>query len=217
MDKIEEDYTTWLWNTKHIYKVGECYIIKVFKAERKIIPIQEQRRVLEIKKRYFWEYIPETELIEKENWGYVIKQKFVEWKTLANVDISSLSTETLEKLIDLIKKYLKYYKEQWWDMDITWYQYYPWNPNSIMRKFMNFLKINQNFLVSTNIMIWDDGNPYMVDICESADVRFQWKIKNLLAKPFIRRTISNLEETLQKRINFENEDMNQELLNTLDK
>ena len=80
---------------------------------------------------------------------------------------------------------------------------------------INFLKISKNFLASTNIMIWDDWNPYMVDVCESADSRLQWKIKNLLAKPFIKRTISNLEETLQKRIAFEN--INKELLDTLEK
>lgn len=215
MDKIEEDYTTWLWATKHIYKLDEWFIIKIFKTKRQILPIQEQRKIIEMKKKYFWEYIPETELIEKENWEYVIKQKFIEWKTLSQIDIPSLSTETLWKLLDLIKKYLQYHKEQWWDMDITWYQYYPWNPGSIKRKLMNFFKINQNFLTSTNIMIWNDWNPYMVDICESADSRFQWKIKNLLAKPFIRRTISNLEETLKKRINFENENINKELLDTL--
>lgn len=134
---------------------------------------------------------------------------------MAQTDISALSVETLEKVLDLIKKYLKYHKEQWWEMDITWYQYYPWNPSATKRRIMNFLKINQNFLVSTNIMVSEDWNVYMVDVCESADSRLLWKLKNLLAKPFIKRTIFNLERTLKRRISFEDENIRNKLLNIL--
>lgn len=207
MDKIKGNYTNFLWNTKHISDPDEDWFIsKIFKTKRQMLPIQEQRKIIEKKKQYFWEYIPETILCEFWDWWeYVIKQKFIKWKTLAQTDISDLSAETLEKLIDLIRKYLKYHKEQWWEMDITWYQYYPWNPSANKRRIMNFIKIYQNFLASTNIMVSEDGNVYMVDVCESTDSRMQWKIKNFCAKPFIKLTISRLEETLQKKINYENE------------
>ena len=218
MNKLEENCAANLWATKYVWTIDEAwYISKIFKTKRQTLPIEQQRKIIEMKKKYMWEYIPETWLIDTEDWGYIIRQKFMEWKTLARVDVSSLSAETLSKLLDLIKKYLQYHKEQWWDMDITGYQYYPWNPSAIKRKIMNFLKINQNFLASTNIIIWEDWNPYMVDVCENASPRLQWKLKNFLAKPFIKRTISGLEKTLQNRINFENENINKELLSTLDK
>jgi hypothetical protein len=201
MNRIEADYTKHLWNTKHISEPDEeWFISKVFKTRRQILPIDEQKRIIEKKKEYFWEYIPETELIETENWGYIIRQKYIEWKTLAQTDVSILPPETLASLIDLIKKYLKYYREQWWELDLTWYQYYEWNPSNLRRKVLNFLKISQNFLTSTNIMIWDDWKVYMVDVCESSDNRLQWKIKNFCAKPFIKRTIKNLEILLENKL-----------------
>ena len=214
MNKFEEDYTTRLWNTKYISSPDEnWFICKIFKTRRQTLPIEEQRRIIEIKNRYFWEYIPETVLSEIWNWEYIIKQKFIEWKTLAKADISSLSPETLSKILDLIKKYLTYYKEQWWEMDITWYQYYEWNPSPLVRKVKNFLKITKNFLASTNIMISNDWNVYMVDVCESADSRLQWKIKNFFAKPFIKRTIHSLEAVLTKKL--QSEWLNREIFNTL--
>lgn len=216
MNRIEADYTKHLWNTKHISEPDEeWFISKVFKTRRQILPIDEQKRIIEKKKEYFWEYIPETELIETENWEYIIRQKYIEWKTLAQTNVSILPAETLASLIDLIKKYLKYYREQWWELDLTWYQYYEWNPSNLRRKVLNFLKISQNFLASTNIMICDDWKVYMVDVCESSDNRLQWKIKNFCAKPFIKRTISNLEKVLQKKINLENEVIGSQLMETL--
>lgn len=216
MENYSTNYIKNLWNTKHISEPDENWFIsKVFKTRKQMLPIDEQRKIIEKKKEYFGEYIPETELIETDNWEYIIRQKFIEWKTLAQVDVSTLSAETLAKVLDLIKKYLKYHKEQWWEMDITWYQYYSWNPSVMKKRIMNFLKINQNFLVSTNIMISEEWNVYMVDVCESTDSRLLWKLKNLLAKPFIKRTIFNLEKILQKKINFENGDIRNDLLNNL--
>jgi hypothetical protein len=55
----------------------------------------------------------------------------------------------------------------------------------------------------------------MVDVCESSDNRLQWKIKNFCAKPFIKKTISNLEKVLQKKINLENEVIGSQLMETL--
>ena len=218
MNKLENNYINNLWATKYVWSPDmDGFICKIFKTKKQILPVDEQRKLLEKKKVYFWEYIPETEIIETENWEYIIRQKFINWKTLAQTNISNLSSESLSKLLDLIKKFLKYYKEQWWDMDITWYQHYPSNIGTIERKIKNFLTIYKNFLVSTNIMISDDWNVYIVDVCESTDSRLQWKIKNFLAKPFIKRTISNLEKILQEKSIFENDNINIESTNTTNK
>ena len=215
MNKVQQDYTTWLWNTKRItFPDKDGFVLKYFKTKEQSIPIEDQRKIIESKKRYFWEYIPETELVETEDWEYMIRQKYIEWKTLAQTDIFSLSSKTLFKILDLIKKYLKYHKEQWWELDITWCQHYEWNPSKLEKMIRNFLKIHKNFLASTNIMISEDWNVYMVDVCESTDVRLQSRIKNFLAKPFIKRTILDLEKALQRKINFEHENTNQELLDT---
>lgn len=207
MDKINQDFITRLWETKYVSDPDENWFIsKVFKTREQSLPIEEQKRLLDLKKIYFWEYIPETELVEIWDGYYFIKQKFIKWKTLAQTDISSLSADTLYQIIDLIKKYIKYFKEEWWEMDTTWYQIYKWNVSNLERRLRQFLAINKNFLTSTNIMVSEDWNVYMVDICESADSRILWKIKNFCAKPFIRKTISDLEKILLKKISINEND-----------
>lgn len=216
MDKIQQDYDTYLWNSKDISSPDEnWFICKIFKTRKQMLPIEEQKKIIETKKKYFWAYIPETQLIATEDWGYIIRLKFIEWKTLAQINISNLPPETLFKILDLIKRYLKYHKEQWWELDITWCQYYEWNPGKLERTIRNFFKINKNFLISTNIMVSDDWDVYMVDVCESTDIRLQSKIKNFLARPFIKRTISNLEKTLKRKFDFWHENISQELLSLL--
>ena len=120
MNEID-NYTTRLWNTKHISEPDSYwYISKFFKTKKQMLTIEQQRKIIEWKMKYIGEYIPETILCETWNWEYYIKQKYIKWKTLAETDISWLSAETLWKLIDLIKKYIKYHNEQWWDLDLTW-------------------------------------------------------------------------------------------------
>lgn len=217
MNKLENNYINNLWATKYVWSPDmDGFICKIFKTKKQILPVDEQRKLLENKKVYFWEYIPETEIVETENWEYIIRQKFINWKTLAQTNISNLSSESLSKLLDLIKKFLKYYKEQWWDMDITWYQHYPSNIGTIERKIKNFLTIYKNFLVSTNIMISDDWNVYIVDVCESAETHPPLRFKNFCAKPFIKVTIHNLEKLLQYKIQAEKEKINNELTNVLE-
>ena len=198
------NYTEWIWSSKHISQPDkDWFIVKVFRTKQQSLPILEQKKLLRLKEQYFWEYIPETTLLEIWDGEYLIKQKYINWKTLSQIDVNKLSPETLCKVLDLIKKYIKYHKEQWWELDLTWYQYYKWNPSTIVRRIKNFLKIKDNFLNSTNIMIADDWGVYMVDICESADSRLQWKVKNFFAKPFIKLTICRLEKLLQHKIDTE--------------
>ena len=213
MNKL--DYTNKLWKSKHISAPDkDWFIVKEFNTKELMLSIHEQRKILNTKQKYFWEYIPETILCETGNWEYFIKQKYVNWKTLSQIDISVLSENTLSDLIDLIKKYIKYHKEQWWELDLTWYQQYKWNPKTLKRMILNFLKINQNFLASTNIMISNDWHVYMVDVCESTDIRLQWKFKNFCAKPFIKRTIFKLEKILQQK--REHWEYKSELLSVID-
>ena len=217
MNNCENDeYSKWLWATKRITGPDEFWFIcKFFKTKKLMPPLDEQRRILEKKKQYFWEYIPETILCETQDGGYFIRQKFIKWKTLSSTNVSDLPVETIFKIIDLIKKYLKFHREQWWIMDLVWYQHYKSEPRVLERKFRNFLKIYRNFLSSTNIMVSDDWNVYMVDVCESTEVRLQWRIKNFCAKPFIRMTIHNLEKLLQSKIQAEKEKTSNELTNAL--
>lgn len=199
-----DNYTTRLGNNKYISEPNsEWYIFKYFKTKEQILPIDQQRKLIAGKMEYFWEYIPETSLCETDDWEYYIKQKYIKWKTLAETDISGLSIETLWKLIDLIKKYIQYFREQWGVMDTTGYQFYVGDISKLERRLRQFLAINKNFLTSTNIIISDDWDVYIVDICEGSRKRTLWKIKNFFAKPFINRTISQLERTLQEKISFE--------------
>ena len=214
MDRLEDNYTTRLWYTKYITTPDEeWFISKFFKTKKQQLPIEQQREIIKSKKEYFWEYIPETTLCETWNGEYYIRQKFITWKTLAETDISTLSSETLWKLIDLINKCIRYHKEQWWEMDTTWYQYYKWNPSKIERRIRNFFKVHKNFLTSTNIIISNDWNVYMVDVCESSDSRILGKIKNIYGKPFIKRTVNELEKLLQQKITYEQK--NEEIFDVL--
>ena len=210
-----DNYTTRLGSNKYISEPNsEWYIFKYFKTKDKILPISQQQKLIDGKMKYFWEYIPETSLCETHGWEYYIKQKYIKWKTLAETDISSLSSESLRKLIDLIKKYIQYFKEQWWVMDTTGYQFYRGDVSKLVRRLREFLAMNKNFLTSTNIIISEDWNVYMVDICERSGKRTLWKIKNFFAKPFIKRTVIQLEKTLQEKISFESK--NGEIFEVLD-
>ena len=76
MDKINQDFITRLWETKYVSDPDENWFIsKVFKTREQSLPIEEQKRLLDLKKIYFWEYIPETELVEIWDGYYFIKQK----------------------------------------------------------------------------------------------------------------------------------------------
>jgi len=53
----------------------------------------------------------------------------------------------------------------------------------------------------------------MVDVCESSDSRIFGKIKNIYGKPFIRRTVKQLEKLLQQKIVIEKK--NKEIFDVL--
>ena len=56
---MKEDYTDRLWKRKYVSEPDEDWFIsKIFKSKKQIIPINEQRKIIETKKFYFGEYIP---------------------------------------------------------------------------------------------------------------------------------------------------------------
>lgn len=197
---MEELYFNNEWAIKLVSTPDkDWYIFKFFKKDYHILDIKTQQSILEKKKEYFWKYIPETILCKDLDWSYYIKQKFISWNVLKDVNINDLSTQTLEQLLDLINKYLLYCKNENQMIDITGYIDY-WKQISLnKRRLLNFLQIYKNFLSSTNIMIDDNWNVFMVDICDSWETRTVWKFKNFCAKPFIEYTKYSLSEIIRLR------------------
>lgn len=196
-----------LWAEKLILEPDEHnFIEKHFRDWLTPLSFFEQQELLDKKSKYFGKYMPLTFLCERDNWTYIIRQEFIKWKRLSDVNINNLSANTLTQLLDLINKYIKYGKEEKKLLDYTWHQEYPDNPPLLIRKLRTFLKVNKNFLISTNIMISDDWNVYMVDLCETKDYHenFTKRIKNFCSKPFIKKTISELEEVLKMKKDEEN-------------
>lgn len=191
---------------------ADGYLYKYFKKHIKVPSLTEQKRLLELKKQYFWKYIPETELCETEDGNYYIKQKYIKGNLIKNLNIHELHVETLSSLLDLFHLYILYCKEENQQLDIFWSQRYPDKTNIWGKRFKNFLKIYKNFLVSSNIIIDWDWKVFMIDICDEKKVgtplKLQ-KIKNFCAKPFISYTFKKIAKLRDKK--------SQELANTLEK
>lgn len=51
------------------------------------------KATFELKKQYFWDYIPETEFLEQEDGSYYIRQKYIKGSLLKDVDVQELSLE----------------------------------------------------------------------------------------------------------------------------
>lgn len=173
------------------------YIIKSFKAWQPLFSYDEQKKILNTKKQYFGEYIPDTELIVLDKDNYVIKQKFVDGKLLKDVDIEDLSAEALGNLLDLLQKYICYCKEQNAFLDTIGYHQYKNNIWHWERKFRNFLKIYKNFLLSTNIMITPEWKVFMVDICDTK--KQQSSLKKFSKEFFIPLTLDKISKLIAKK------------------
>ena len=184
---------------KRVSKPDEFwYVLKIFKPWKIPLSFEEQKNNLALKKQYFWDYIPETELIILDGWKYGIKQKFVKGNLLKDLNVSDLSAKTLEDLLDLLQKYLRYCKEQNSYLDIFGYQQYLNCSTSFERKFRNFLGIYKNFLLSTNILITQEGKVFMVDVCDSK--KNQSFFKKISKKFFIPLTLNKISKlTIKKK------------------
>ena len=194
MDKID-NYTLRAWCTKDITEPDEqWYIFKIFKIDwiHKPYPFEKQNSIIEKKKQYFWKFIPETELIKNDDDSYYIKQKFIRWRLIKFVDVNQLNQQTLSDLLELLKWYIAYCKDEWIEMDIFWYQQ---DINASMniweRRILFYTRLLNSFLSSTNIMISDDGKVYMIDVCDTIPI-YKWKSKIEKLKSIVRNAIISL-------------------------
>mgnify|MGYP003315091629 CR=1 FL=1 len=156
------------WMQKTVtYPNEDGFVYKIFKKWRNTLSFEEQQELLNTKKKYFWQYIPDTTLCQEGD-EYYVKQKYIKWRLLRDTDISTLSQESIDELIDLVNKYVNYCKCENRRIDLSWYHnienYYS---NKVVLKLLGYyLTYYKNFLKSTNIIIWDDGHVHMVDVCD---------------------------------------------------
>ena len=184
MDKIDNDnYMLKSWCTKDITEPDEqWYIFKIFKKDwiHKPYPFEKQNSIIEKKKQYFWKFIPETELIKNDDGSYYIKQKFIKWKLVKFVDVNQLNGQTLSDLLELLKWYIAYCKDEWVEMDILWCQQDINVSVSIReRRLLFYTRLLNSFLSSTNIMISDDGKVYMIDVCDTMPLKLDRKVNKI--------------------------------------
>lgn len=180
---------------------ADGYLYKYFKKHIKVPSLTEQKRLLELKKQYFWKYIPETELCETEDGNYFIKQKYIQGQLLKDLAMYQLSSITLWELIDLLNSYLSYCKNEKKPLDIIGYQPYPKEMKSREKKFRNAIKLYKNFLASSNIIVANNGKVYMIDVCDDMQ---PWgfnlqSIKSFCSMPFIYQTLSDLKFLLSQK------------------
>lgn len=175
MDKIDIDKCTRSWVTKYITEPDENgYIFKYFKNDcgHKPYPFEKQSNIIEMKKKYIWKFIPETELIKNEDGAYYIKQKYIEWKLLKFVDINQLDKKVLSDLLELFNWYINFCKNEWIQIDIFGYQEDICHVENIRKKrYLFYTRLLNSFLSSTNIMIWNDDRVYMVDVCDTIPIK----------------------------------------------
>ena len=188
------------WGTKYISLEEWWYVIKKFKPWFKFQSIEELKKDLELKKKVFGKFIPETLICEDENWWYFIKQKFIEWKTLSDTNLYNLSSDTIRDLIDLIDKYFEYHNKYFKIIDISWYQ--GKYTNKLIKKLSSLYDLKDNFLISTNIIVSETWEVFLVDVLDikgSFITKIRREIKLALAIPFINNTLRNLRIILSKK------------------
>ena len=182
-NRESEEYYKNEWVTKSIIWPDENgYVFKFFKKDgiHKLYSFQKQRSIIEKKKQYIWKYLPDTQLIEEVDWGYYIKQKYIKWKLLKFTDINNLDANVLSDLLDLIKGYVAYSKDEWIELDVLGYQKDIHEEDNIWkRRVLFYSRLFDSFLTSTNIMISDDNKVYMIDVCDTIPTR---KKKDILHK-----------------------------------
>ena len=171
MNKIDiDDNTLDYWATKYVTKPDdEGYVLKFFKKDGIHEPysFEMQRNILKKKREYIWKFIPETELIKNDDGSYYIKQQYIEWKLLKFSDINQLDEHILSDVLELFDWYAAYCKDEWVEMDVTWYQPdFDSLCNIRERRFFYYTRIFNGFLTSTNIIISNDNKVYMVDVCD---------------------------------------------------
>ena len=211
MNKIDIDKYKRDWVTKYITGPDENgYIFKYFKKNCEHIPysFEKQSFIIDMKKEYIWKFLPETQLIKREDGSYYIKQKYIEWKLLKFVDINQLNKKVLSDLLELFEWYIAFCKNEWIQLDVFGYQEDIYHIENIRKKrFLHYTRMLNSFLSSTNIMISNDNKVYMIDVCDTIPVsndgqRLQ-KIKRTIRKAiielWIKRTESKIRHIIEKK------------------
>ena len=198
------------WLTKNVsYPDEDGFLCKYERTDtwHEFLDYEEQLRRIELKKQYFWKYLPETQLIRHEDWSYHIRQKYIKGKLLKNINISSLSWETLWELLDFLLSYIRYWKTENLYLDIFWYQKGTEYLSKNEKRFVFTLMMYDNFLRSSNIIISDEGHVYMVDVCDTKDPvvdndiwrKMRIRVKEFLLEKWINRTIFRIKAEKKKK------------------
>lgn len=189
------------WVEKEVFcSADKTYVTKFFKEWRQILPYNEQLQVLETKKKYLWKHMPETFLEKIDSWDkdYCIKQKYISWEQIRDIDFSDLSELALKNLWSLLESYISYCNKEGKYIDAFGYQKQYKDLSSWQRRTKLLLKIYKNFLISSNIIITDDDQVYYIDIAESFPFPDYYKFKNFLMKPFIYFTLKKVKKSSSK-------------------
>ena len=217
MNKIDIDKYKRDWVTKYITWPDENgYILKFFKNDwiHEPYSFEKQNNIIEKKKKYIWKFIPETELIKKEDGSYYIRQKYIEWRLLKFVDINQLDKKVLYDLLDLLKWYIDFCKNEWIQIDIFGYQEDICHAeNTRKKRYLFYTRLLNSFMSSTNIMIWNDGRVYMVDVCDTIPIpikkdsqklqKVKQAVRHAIMELWIKKTIFKI----QLLINMKREEL----------
>lgn len=213
MNEIDIDKYKRDWVTKYITGPDENgYIFKYFKNDWEHIPysFEKQSFIIEKKKKYIWKFIPETELIKKEDGSYYIKQKYIEWRLLKFIDINQLDKKVLYDLLDLLKWYIDFCKNEWMQIDIFGYQEDICHAeNTRKRRYLFYTRLLNSFLSSTNIMIWNDDRVYMVDVCDTIPIpikkdsqklqKVKQAVRHAIMELWIKKTIFKIQLLINRK------------------
>ena len=215
MNKIDIDKYKRDWVTKYITGPDENgYIFKYFKNDCEHIPysFEKQSFIIDMKKEYIWKFLPETQLIKREDGSYYIKQKYIEGRLLKFVDINQLDKKVLSDLLELFEWYIAFCKNEWIQIDVFGYQEDIYHIENIRKKrFLFYTRMLNSFLSSTNIMISNDNKVYMVDVCDTIPVQNQnqrlYKIKHAVKQAIMELWIKKTEYKIRRIIERKRKDL----------
>lgn len=207
MDKIDIDNTLNYWAIKYVSKPDDKgYIFKYFRKDSIHTPysFEEQNKNIEKKKQYIWKFLPETQLLKNDDGTYYIKQKYIEWKLLKDVNIHNLDDKVLSDLLELFDWYMAYCKDENARIDIIWFQEDIDSLKNIRkRRFLFYTRIFNRFLSSSNVIISNDNKVYMIDVCDAIPVNNNqklYKIKMEFRQAFMKLWIKKAELKIRRLI-----------------
>ncbi len=184
--------------TKVVY-LKNGYVYKYLRETIHIDPNTIRKEIAK-RKENMGKYIPDTSLEKDEKGAFYIKQTYIPWKTLKNVDIKTLSKSQIQELIDFVEKYILHCKKEWLTPDFIGDQ---WIDNLFFAGIELIKRLPKNILSSSNIVFGDDWHFYLVDVVDidwatTPFLSFLDKISQKILGLFVKNTIrklKRLEET----------------------